>query len=63
MRIEQLVSGLKVILTNEERAFVDHHKNKFSLDSLNERDQWLVQNLVRKGIYSISNDSITILKK
>lgn len=62
MKIDQLLSGLKIILTNEERNFLDTHKGRVSLESLNERDQWLAQNLVRKGLYSISNDNITLIK-
>lgn len=62
MKIGQLLSGLKVILTNEEREFFERH-DRVKLDSLNEHDKWLAQNLVRKGLYSISNDNITLKKQ
>lgn len=63
MKIGQLLSGMHIVLTNEELSFVKRHNDSVSITSLDEHDQWLAQNLVRKGIYSISNDSRTIVKK
>jgi hypothetical protein len=63
MKIGQLLSGMHIVLTNEEQSFVKRHKDSVSITSLDEHDQWLAQNLVRKGIYSISKDSQTIVKK
>lgn len=63
MKIEQLLTGLKIMLTNQEHDFVTKHKNEISLSSLSENDLWMAQNLVRKGIYSISNNSKTLIKK
>ena len=63
MKIGQLLSGIGIVLTNEEHSFLKKHKNNVSLTSLDEHDQWLAQNLVRKGIYSISKDSQTLIKK
>jgi len=63
MKIGQLLSGMHIVLTNEEIAFVGRHKDSVSITSLDEHDQWLAQNLVRKGIYSISKDNRTIVKK
>ena len=59
----QLLSGIGIALTNEERRFVDKHNNQVSIRSLDEHDQWLAQNLVRKGIYAISKDNNTLVKK
>lgn len=63
MKICQLLDGVLIPLTNEEHRFLEIYKNKVSLTSLNERDQWVAQNLVRKGIYSISKDNQTLIKK
>ena len=63
MKIAQLLSGIDIALTNEERKFVDKHKDQVSILSLDEHDQWLAQNLVRKGVYEISKDSRSIIKK
>lgn len=63
MRIAQLLSGISIALTNQEKEFVETYKHKVSLTSLNERDQWIAQNLVRKGIYAISKDNQTLIKQ
>jgi len=63
MKIGQLLSGMHIILTNEEQSFMRKHKDSVSITSLDEHDQWLAQNLVRKGLYSISKDSKTLIKQ
>lgn len=63
MKIGQLLSGMHIVLTNEEQSFVRRHKDSVSITSLDEHDLWLAQNLVRKGIYSISKDNRTMVKK
>jgi hypothetical protein len=62
MKIAQLLSGPSVAITNQEQQFIESHNSKISILSLSEHDQWLAQNLVRKGIYKISNDSSTLIK-
>jgi len=63
MKIVQLVSGVMVPLTNEEKTFLRQHKDRVSIKNLDEHSQWVAQNLVRKGVYSISNDNQTLIKK
>ena len=63
MKIGQLLSGMHIVLTNEEQSFVYRHKDSVSITSLDEHDLWLAQNLVRKGIYSISKDNRTMVKQ
>lgn len=63
MKIAQLLNGIGIAITNEERAFIDKHADQVSILSLNDHDQWLAQNLVRKGVYTISKDSNRIIKK
>lgn len=62
MKIQQLLTGLKVILTNEEKEFLNKHDH-VKISSLQERDHWLAQNLVRKGMYEVSKDNQTLVKK
>lgn len=62
MKIHQLLSGIGIAVTNEEQQFMDHHTDHVKVTSLDEHDQWLAQNLVRKGVYSISNDNSTLVK-
>jgi hypothetical protein len=63
MKIGQLLSGMHIVLTNEEQSFIHRHKNSVTITSLDEHDQWLAQNLVRKGLYSISKDNRTLIKQ
>lgn len=63
MKIAQLLSGISIALTNQEKEFVETYKSKVSLTSLNEHDLWIAQNLVRKGIYAISKDNRTLIKQ
>lgn len=63
MKICQLLNGVHIALTNAEKEFVETHRSRVSLTSLNEHELWMAQNLVRKGVYSISNDSQTLIKK
>lgn len=62
MKISQLISGYPTFITNEEQKFVNIHRESVQLSSLNERDHWLAQNLVRKGFYTISKDDNTLVK-
>lgn len=62
MKIQHLLSGMKFILTNEEKEFVNKHE-QVRISALNGREHWLAQNLVRKGIYEISKDNNTLIKK
>lgn len=61
MKIAQLLSGLGLYLTNEERQFVKKHP-EVAISSLDEHNTWLAQNLVRKGAYTISKDNNTLVR-
>lgn len=61
MKLHELVSNISVFLTNEEKQFVKKHSS-VKISSLDEHARWLVQNLVRKGVYSISKDNNTVIK-
>jgi len=63
MKIGQLLSGMSIVVTNAEQAFIHRHKDSVSITSLDEHDQWLAQNLVRKGLYAISKDNRTLIKQ
>ena len=63
MKIQQLLSGIRMPITNEEHRFIENHNDNIRLSSLDEHDQWVAQNLVRKGVYAISKDSNTLVSK
>jgi hypothetical protein len=62
MKIAQLLGGVSIALTNEEAKFVKRFPQA-TINTLDDHDKWIAQNLVRKGIYELSNDSRSIIKK
>lgn len=62
MKIHQLLSGIQMPVSNKEHAFIESHKAGVKLTSLDESERWIAQSLVRKGIYLISKDNITLIK-
>jgi predicted house-cleaning NTP pyrophosphatase (Maf/HAM1 superfamily) len=63
MKIHQLLSGIEIAVTNEEQNFMDRHDDHVKLTALDDHDQWVAQNLVRRGVYHIAEDNITLIKK
>lgn len=63
MKIIELVNGLTVALTNEERNFVMFHTNKILVSSLGFREELVARSLVRKGVYDISDNSEYLQRK
>ena len=63
MKIHQLLNSPSVIVTNEENEFITAHGNDVSLSILDPHAKVVANNLVRKGIYSISNDRKYITKQ
>lgn len=63
MKIHQLFDAPAIILTNEENDFITRYPSNILINSLCDRDEVIARNLVRKGIYEISNDSRHILLK
>ena len=57
-----LVSMIGIALTNEEKDFVSYYGNQITLSSLDDHGIWVAQNLVRKGIYEISNNDAQLIK-
>lgn len=62
MKIAHLLSGFDIALNNDENEFVKKH-GTVKLESLDDKDLWLAQNLVRKGIYEISKDNKFLIKR
>jgi len=61
MKIHHLLNGVSIAVTNEERNFIQNHGTSISISSLSEHDTWTAQNLVRKGVYKLTNDNNTIV--
>lgn len=63
MKIYELLDSPQLAISNEEHHFVENHHSTIDLDSLNEREMVIAQNLVRKGLYAISKDSTSIIRQ
>lgn len=63
MKIYQLLDSVQLPVTNEEHDFMNRYNDQIRITSLDERDILLAHNLVRKGVYAISNDNNTLIKK
>jgi hypothetical protein len=50
MRIHHLLDSPPIVLTNEEKDFVDFMSTDIKVSSLKEREQVIAHNLVRKGV-------------
>lgn len=63
MKIHQILGSVPILITNEERKFISSHGDTVSMAFLDEHQQYVANNLVRKGVYSISNDKRYIIRK
>lgn len=63
MKIAQLLNGYNSLVNNEEDNFINRYPTEANLAGLMERDLWVAQNLVRKGVYGISNDDNDIITR
>ena len=61
MRIHQILNGVDIILTKQEKEFIDSHHDVIRVGSLDENSTWTAQNLVRKGVYQTTNDGNKII--
>jgi hypothetical protein len=61
MNIQDLASGVPVAITNEEREFIRRHPDRVRISALEDRDQWIAQHLVRKGVYKVGKDDVTLI--
>ena len=63
MKIHQVLGATPILITNEEEHFIESHHKEIPLRSLFDRDEVIARNLVRKGVYEISNDSQNLILK
>lgn len=63
MRLHEISDGVPIFISVEEHNFIKKHGSKVFVSSLDEHNSYLANNLVRKGVYSISNDRKVISKR
>jgi hypothetical protein len=63
MRIHHITNGISIIVTNEERQFMSKNDDyDITIESLDDHEQWIAQNLIRKGVYTLSKDKKNITR-
>jgi hypothetical protein len=62
MKIHEVLNGISILITNEENDFISNHGDTVSLSVLDEHQEIVANNLVRKGVYTISNDRRYIIR-
>ena len=63
MRYYEIAGLPSIIITNEENAFIQKNGHKVQLSFLDEHQTYIANLLVRKGVYQISKDRETIIRK
>ena len=66
MKVSDLLSNLKIFVTNEEKSLLETLGNDpLPLSSFTEHDQVIINNLIRKSVISKSianNSSVMVMK-
>lgn len=61
MKINELISDFEIYKTNEEAQLLEHINEPQLLSSFDERDQVIINNLIRKSLISTYNKNGHVL--
>ena len=64
MKINELIKTFVIFTSNEERAVYETLDNRTALSSFNEREKFIITNLIRKSLVSkvVSNGQVLVVK-
>jgi hypothetical protein len=64
MKVNELINSFEIFITNEERSIYENMNERAALVQFNEREQFIIQNLIRKSLVSkvISNGQVLVVK-
>lgn len=64
MKINELISDFQIYTTNEESTILEGLDSVVPLDSYNDREQLVIQNLIRKSLVTkvTHNNSVLVLR-
>ena len=64
MKINELISSFEIFITNEERAIYETLDERTAMSKFNEREQVIIQNLIRKSLISkvVANGNVLVVK-
>lgn len=64
MRVNELISSFDIATNNEEKSILNNMSGAEPLASFSERDQVIIQGLIRKSLISkVQNNSTTLVVK
>jgi len=62
MKINELINTFEVFTTNEEKKMLSKLQNPAMLDSFSERDQYVIEGLIRKSlVIKIGNNNPKVI--
>lgn len=64
MKINELLKSFEIYITNEEREIYENIRERTALSQFNEREQFIIQNLIRKSLVSkvVTNGQVLVVK-
>lgn len=64
MKLNELISEFKIAVSNEEREVLDRMQSISALESYQEREQVIIENLIRKSLVSkvVRNNQTLVMK-
>lgn len=64
MKINELISSFEIYITNEEKEIYDSLDERAPLVEFNERQRFVIQNLIRKSLVTkvMSNGQVLVVK-
>jgi hypothetical protein len=63
MKLNELISSFEIFVSNEERSLLENITKPVPLSSFDERDQVIINNLIRKSVISkiLYNDIVMVM--
>lgn len=64
MKINELINSFEIFMTNEEQTIYESLTERTPLAMFNEREQFIIKNMVRKSLVSkiVSNNQVLVIK-
>jgi hypothetical protein len=65
MKINELITSFEIFITNEEREIYENiTQDRTALSQFNEREQFIIHNLIRKSLVSkvVANGQVLVIK-
>lgn len=62
MKLNELISDFTIAMSNEEKAMLDRMSGLTPIDSFDERERFIIENLIRKSLVSkVRHDNVIMV--